>query len=205
MTTSLPDDLLRDQLRRVQLLYAAGAVLWSITLLLDIYLSPHGDRGPYAALIEAGAAVLAAGTVVYARFGPGRDRTKIDVGVSLVVAHAIAIALLNSWMPQPLTSRPISGITLLLLLFGMIAPTTPPRILATSLVAACMDPLGVWFAHLRGLPAPPRATSTASTRSWCSSIPTAFARSRPCRCPTLLRRSRRWHARSTAWGWWASR
>ena len=155
VTTSLPDDLLRDQLRRVQLLYAASAVLWSITLLLDIYLSPNGDRGPYAAAIEAAAAVLAAGMVAYARFGPGRDRTKIDIGVALVIAHAAAIALLNSWMPQPLTSRPISGITLLLLLFGMIAPTTPPRILATSLVAACMDPLGVWLAHLRGLQVPP--------------------------------------------------
>jgi serine/threonine-protein kinase len=161
VTTSLPEDLLRDQLRRVQLLHAAGAALWSLTLLLDFYLSPNGDRGPYAALIEAAAAVLAAGTMVYARFGPGRDRTKINVGVALVVAHAIAIALLNSWMPQPLTSRPISGITLLLLLFGMIAPTTPPRILVISLIAACMDPLGVWLAHLRGLPAPPALNTLA--------------------------------------------
>ena len=155
MTTSLPDDLLRAQLRRIELLYAAGALLWSITLLLDIYLSPHGDRGPYATLIESAAAILAAGTVAYARFGPGSERSRIDVGGGLVIAHAVAIALLNSWMPQPVTSRPISGITLLVLLFGMIAPALPSRTLVITLLAASMDPLGVWLAHLRGLPVPP--------------------------------------------------
>jgi serine/threonine-protein kinase len=155
VTTSLPDDVLRAQLRRIELLYAAGAVLWTITLLLDIYLSPNGDRGPHAPLIEGAAALLAACTVVYARFGPGRDRRRIEVGVALVVGHAVAIALLNSWMPQPLTSRPISGITLLLLLFGMIAPAPPRQTLVIALVAASMDPLGVWLAYWRGLPVPP--------------------------------------------------
>ena len=36
----------------------------------------------------------------------------------------------------------------------MIAPVSPGRMLAVSLVAASMDPLGVWFAHLRGVPVP---------------------------------------------------
>ena len=36
----------------------------------------------------------------------------------------------------------------------MIVPTTPRKMLAASLVAASMDPLGVWIAHLRGLPVP---------------------------------------------------
>jgi serine/threonine protein kinase len=151
---SLPDDMLREQLLRVQLLYAAGFLLWTITCLFDIYLAPNGDRGPYAPWIDAASALLSAITIGYIRFGRSSEHRKLDIGVDLVVVHAAAIALLNSWAPQPVTSRPISGITLLLLLFGMVAPATPRRILITSLAAASMDPLGVWLAHLRGLPVP---------------------------------------------------
>ena len=43
-------DLLREQLLRVQLRYGAGAILWSITLTLDINLSPNGERGPAGGL-----------------------------------------------------------------------------------------------------------------------------------------------------------
>src|SRR6202040_3414968 len=35
-----------------------------------------------------------------------------------------------------------------------IVPATPRRMLAASLVAASMDPLGVWVAHLRGVAVP---------------------------------------------------
>ena len=52
----------------------------------------------------------------------------------------------------------------------MIVPTTPRKMLAASLVAASMDPLGVWIAHLRGVPVP----SVAATRSCCS-CPTTSA------------------------------
>ena len=36
----------------------------------------------------------------------------------------------------------------------MIMPSTPNKMLAASLAAASMDPLGVWIAHLRGFPVP---------------------------------------------------
>jgi serine/threonine-protein kinase len=50
--------------------------------------------------------------------------------------------------------RPLSWITILILVYAMIAPATPRRILYASLIAATMDPLAVWIAHLRGLPVP---------------------------------------------------
>ena len=90
------------------------------------------------------------------RVGP---RVKVDSGAALVVLLALGLALLNSWTAQPTTMRPLSGVTVLILFFAMLAPARPARILIASLVAASMDPLGVWIAHLRGLPAPsPLAT-----------------------------------------------
>jgi serine/threonine protein kinase len=153
-TASLPDDLLREQLLRVQLLYLAGAVLWSITCALDLWIAPNGDRGPYGPMIDAAAALLAVAAIVYVRYAAASDRSKLAVGSALVVAHALAIGLVNSWTPQPITSRPISGITLLVLLFGMIAPTSPRRMVTIALISATMDPVCVWLAHVRGLPVP---------------------------------------------------
>jgi serine/threonine-protein kinase len=71
-----------------------------------------------------------------------------------MVPQAFLLALLNSGAAQPTTARPISGITVLILLFGMLAPARPRWMLTAGLVAASMDPLGVWIAHLRGLPVP---------------------------------------------------
>ena len=139
----------------MQLLYAVGVILWAINFVMDIYLVPHGDRGPYRLLIEASGAALAAGGVGYARFGRSGHRTKVDVGIALMVPHALALALLNSWAEQPTTMRPVSGITVLILFFGMMGPATPIKMLFATLVAASMDPLGVWIAFLRGLPVPP--------------------------------------------------
>ena len=152
-TTTLPDDLLREQSLRIQLFYAIGVIVWGINLVMDIYLAPNGARGPYR-LIEGIAGVLAAGVVCYARFSPRSHRTKINVGVACLVPQAFALALLNSWVEQPTTMRPLSGITGLLLVFGMLAPAKPGKLLTAAVVAASMDPLGVWIAHLRGLPVP---------------------------------------------------
>jgi eukaryotic-like serine/threonine-protein kinase len=158
-TTTLPEDLLKEQSIRIQLFYAVGVILWALNFVMDIYVAPHGDRGPYRLLIEGMGAVVAAGVACYTRFGRGSHRRKVDVGVAFIAPHAFALALLNSWVEQPTTARPLSGITVLILFFGMLAPAKPARILAAGVVAASMDPLGVWIAHLRGL-AVPSALST---------------------------------------------
>jgi len=153
-TASLPDDLLKEQSIRIQVLYAVGIILWAINFAMDFQLAPQGDRGPYRLLIEASGAAVAAAGAAFARYSSASHRTKVDVGVAIMVPHAFALALLNSWAEQPTTMRPLSAITVLILFFGMMAPARPERMLTATFVAASMDPLGVWIAHLRGLPVP---------------------------------------------------
>jgi serine/threonine-protein kinase len=150
----LPADLLREQSIRIQLIYAVGVILWAINLVMDTFWAPQGDRGPYRPLIETSGMALAAATASFARFSRARNDTKVDVGVAFMVPHALGLALLNSWAPQSTTSRPLSGITVLILIFGMLAPSRPAKMLAAGSMAASMDLLGVWVAHLRGLPVP---------------------------------------------------
>src|SRR6185436_10956176 len=104
-TASLPDDLLKEQSIRIQVLYAVGVMLWAINFAMDFQLAPQGDRGPYRLLIEfLGAAAGAA----FARYSSASHRTKVDIGVEIMVPHAFALALLNSWTEQPTTMRPLS-------------------------------------------------------------------------------------------------
>jgi serine/threonine-protein kinase len=58
--------------------------------------------------------------------------------------------------PPPLKAEMIqvSWIVILLLVFSMVAPVSPGRMFGTALVVASLDPLGVWLAHLRGVPVP---------------------------------------------------
>ena len=44
----------------------------------------------------------------------------------------------------------VSWVAILVLVFSMVAPASPRKMFATALVAASLDPLGVWLAHLRG-------------------------------------------------------
>ena len=153
-TTTLPEDLLKEQSLRLQLFYAVGVILWAINCAMDIGLTPHGDRGPYRLLIEGIGAAFAAAVAVYIRFGRSDHRAKIRLGVAAVVPHAFGLALLDSWTQQTTAMRPISPITVLILFFGLLAPAQPTQTLAAGLIAASMDPLGVWIAHLRGLETP---------------------------------------------------
>ena len=156
---TLPEDLLHEQLLRMQILYAAGVVLWATNFVMDLYVAPHGDRGPYGFPIELAGAALSLAGALYSRFGTARHRLKINVGLALVVPHAFLLALLNSWVEQPVTTRPLSGVCVLILFFGMLAPARPATTLRIGLIAALMDPLAVWIAHRRGLPVPSPLTT----------------------------------------------
>src|SRR5262249_42023371 len=129
---------------------AVGVILWAINFAMNIYLAPHGDRGPYRLLIEGLGSAMAAAIAAYIRFGRSNHRTKIRLGVAAILPHAFGLALLNCWTQQPTT--------VLTRFFGMLAPAKPTQMLAAGLIAASMDPLGVWIAHLRGLATPSRCS-----------------------------------------------
>ena len=153
-TTALPTDLLREQSLRLQIFYVVGVLLWAINIAMDVFFHPHGDRGPYHIPIEATGAALALAGACYTRCSGASDRAKEAVAVFMMIPHALALALLNSWVEQPTDMRPLSGVTVLILFFGMLAPAPPRLMLIVALISAAMDPLGVWIAYLRGLPVP---------------------------------------------------
>jgi serine/threonine-protein kinase len=74
-----------------------------------------------------------------------------------MLLNAVGIATLNAWgsvLPQPGEIH-ISWIAVLILVYSMIAPASPRRMLLASLGAALMDPAAFAVASLAGSPTPP--------------------------------------------------
>jgi eukaryotic-like serine/threonine-protein kinase len=154
-TTPLPDDLLAAQCVRMALMYAVGAGLWASGLVMGALVLPDTDRfGPYSAHIKTAGMVICLLMLVYTRFSPCGHPRKINVGLTVMVVNAFLIALLNSWTQQPTDWRPLSWIAIVIVVYAMIAPSAPRQMFTASVIAATMDPIGVWLAHRRGLLVP---------------------------------------------------
>jgi serine/threonine protein kinase len=159
LTGRLPDELLVEQTRRLVMVIAVGSGLWAFGTLMDTVIIPltmHVSE-PRSALtvnlifLTASAAILA-----YVKWGNCELQSTPVVGIVYMIVNAFGVAMLNTWVHTPTVDSlgRLSWITIVIFISSMIVPTSPRRMLAGTLVAASMDPLGVWFAHLRGLPVP---------------------------------------------------
>jgi tRNA A-37 threonylcarbamoyl transferase component Bud32 len=160
ITGRLPDDLLSEHVDRFALFSAIGAGLWAFSLFMHTVVHPltTGTRVPRVEIgIEVLGIVISLVGFLYVRYARHCLQTKSEIGLVFMVLNAILIAMLNTWVVTPtvaqLTDR-LSWNTIVILITAMIVPATPRKMLAASLVAASMDPLGVWVAHLRGVAVP---------------------------------------------------
>ena len=158
----LPHDLITEQVQRLALFSLIGVGLWTTGLLMDrvvnltVPTTYKMDAWKHLILEVLGIAVSAA-MFVYVRYSRHSPQTKTDVSLGYMILNAAAIAAMNTWLsPPPLEAQMIqvSWIPILVLVYSMVAPATPGKMLSAALVAASLDPLGVWLAHLRGVAVP---------------------------------------------------
>jgi serine/threonine protein kinase len=162
LSTRLPQDLVNDLLKRLALFSLIGVGLWTSGLLIDQLVmlampSVYQYAGWKPRVLEIIGVIVSGLMYLYVRYSPHAPETKITVSLAYLILNAAAIAALNSWVaPPPLKAEmvQVSWIVILLLVFSMVAPVSPGRMFAAALVAASLDPLGVWLAHLRGVPVP---------------------------------------------------
>jgi serine/threonine protein kinase len=157
-TTGLPDELVSEQIQRLALFAAIAGGLWAIGIVVDVVLVPLAwgvEMSKGAVALEVGGIASAAWMYWLARYCTRPGRVKADISLVYLVLNAIAIAILNTWIIPPVMERSLflSWIAPAILIFAMIAPVSPSRILAASLVAASMDPLAMLVAYLLGDPA----------------------------------------------------
>jgi serine/threonine-protein kinase len=147
-----------EQVRRIALFGAVIGGLWALGLFLDIVLLPVAWNRPVSipgiALDVSG--IVAAGIMIwFARYCRHTTlETKTDISLGYLILNGIGVAILNTWILPPVAGPAprLSWVTVGMLMFSMIAPASPRKMLATTLVTASLDPLAMWIAALTGNP-----------------------------------------------------
>src|SRR5512138_1212161 len=154
-TTRLPTEMLSDQVRRLVVFSTVAVVLWTFGLLVESIVLPiliPGHRNWRAIIIELFGSIGSGVMCYYMRRPNTGAEQKNDAGPMLMLTHAVGIAVFNAWAYPPVGEELIrvSWIALLILIYSMIAPTSPRRMLTAALVAATLDPVAYWLAWLSG-------------------------------------------------------
>ena len=161
LSTRIPEELLSDQVRRLGVFGAVVGCMWAFGLLMDLFVVPAGNgTGEYnwrAIPIEVVAIAVSLVFWVFIRLPGPSVQTKLDAGLAYMLLSAGGIAALNAWasLPPRMGEIHISWITVLILVYSMIAPASPRRMLSASLGAAALDPVAFGAAALAGAPTPP--------------------------------------------------
>jgi eukaryotic-like serine/threonine-protein kinase len=155
-TSRLPTELLSEQAQRLVVFSTVGMALWGFALMLDSFILPWAwdgwVRNWRAIVLEVCGFTGAAVMCWYLRQSSTTLEEKSKAGIVMMLGHAAGIAAFNAWAVPPVSGdiMRISWISLLILIYAMIAPTTPRRMLVASLVAASFDPFAYWVAYLLG-------------------------------------------------------
>ena len=160
-TGRMPDELLSEQIQRLAVFAAIAGSLWTFALLLDVTVLPAANgTGLWnwrTIPVEIAAGIVSAALCFVFRQSSLSLRAKKNAGLAFMLLNAVGISALNAWgsvLPR-LGEIHISWIAVLILVYSMIAPASPRRMLIASLAAALMDPLAFGIVHLAGLPTPP--------------------------------------------------
>ena len=158
---ALPEDMLRQASRRLEIIALIGAALWvtgpalgHIALRVN---SPGDPRWAQFQALDAIALVsvaLSLGLWLYLRSGAREPRRVMDLALLYMVAVAFAIGVMIHLGPPAGTrtgaTPMITWTGPVMLMFAALVPAEPRRLLAAGLVAASMAPVGMLLGRLVG-------------------------------------------------------
>ena len=157
----LPDDLLRQATRRVEIMALVAAVLWTLAPALShlaLYLTNPSDPQlsifTRVNLIAGGCVVLSLSMYAYLRTGRRDPERVMDLALLFMVAMTFAMGVLIHWAQPwfvPTSVEPmITWSGPIILMTAGIVPVRPWKMLVAGLIAASMDTIGMLIAGATG-------------------------------------------------------
>lgn len=157
----LPDDLLRQASRRVEIIALIGTALWILGPALGhlaLYISrPEDPRSTQFQALDVIALIgIATSLALFAYLRTGeRDP---DLVMNLALAYMVAVAVhvgvmihLDPIAAMPSATAPVITWTgPVILMFAAIVPSTPLKMFLVGFLAASMDPLGMVIGQATG-------------------------------------------------------
>ena len=193
-TGRIPEEVLSEQVQRLAVFAAVAGSLWTFALFMDVAVLPAvngtGTLNWRTIPVEFTAALVSLALGYVFKETALRPAIKINLGLAFMLLNAVGIAALNAWasvLPRPGEIH-ISWNAILILVYSMIAPSSPRRMLLASLTAAMMDPAAFAVSSVAGIPTPGGTVILVMT--W-PSVACAFVAMVPSR--VLQRMGRRLH------------
>ncbi len=157
----LPEDLLRQASRRVEIMALVAAVLWILAPVLShlaLYLSNPSDPRlqvfTRVNLISAGCVVLSLAMYAYLHSGRRDPERVMDLALLFMVAMTFSMGVLIHWAQPwfvPTSVEPmVTWSGPIILITAGIVPVPPRKMLLAGLVAASMDTIGMVIAGATG-------------------------------------------------------
>ncbi len=158
----LPDDLLRQASRRVEIMTLVAAGLWILAPALGhlaVYLTSPGDprwaQWNIVDSIAASCVAISLALYLYLRTGERAAELVMDLALLFMVVMAFGIGVLIHWGEPsfvPTDVRPmITWIGPIILITAAIVPADPWKMLLAGFIAASMDSLGMVVGKAAGL------------------------------------------------------
>jgi eukaryotic-like serine/threonine-protein kinase len=159
---ALPDDLLRQATRRVEIISLIGSVLWvlgpAFGHLAFRATNPGDPRWRQFLPLDVIALTMIAvslGLYFYLRKGKHDPARVMDLALVYMVAVALAVGIMSHLgPPSPIT---VSGGPMItwagpvVLMFAAIVPALPKRLFVAGLIAVSMVPLGMVLGRIAGV------------------------------------------------------
>jgi serine/threonine-protein kinase len=154
------EDLLTEEVQRLAVFAAVAFGLWTFGLVMDLVVLRAVPSSfvpsPVVTIIELLGMATAVLTFLYMRYWSHSPETKSHAGIAFLLINAAGVALMNArmYLPDEVPAMHVSWNAVVILVFSMIAPTSPARMAVACVAAATMDPLAAAIARLMGAPAP---------------------------------------------------
>lgn len=158
----LPDDLLRQASKRLQILALLAAALWflgpALGHLAIHFAAPNDSTANQFRVLDGIAAAAIAtslGLYLYLRRSHRDPSFVLDLGLAYLVLTSVYLGVMIHWGPasaMPLNLRPmITWIGPVILMTAAILPADPRKMLVAGFIAASMDPIGMVVARAAGV------------------------------------------------------
>ena len=156
----IPDDLLRQVSRRLEVMSLIAASLWCLGPALGhlararLSNDPTASRWELPDTIAAGSVVASLAMYWWLRRREHDPYRVMDLGLVYLVAMAFAIGFMMHAGPlatgEPVTHPDLTWIGPVILIFAAIVPAAPWKLFLAGFIAASMDPIGMWVAEASG-------------------------------------------------------
>jgi len=159
---AIPEDLLKEASRRLEVMALLAAVLWAVASVLwhiglgsttnGFGLSPYTPSDNIAVV----AVIASFGLYYYAGHTRREPQFILNLGLAYMVLTAAALGIITHWWDTPVDPHTkiqptISWIGVVILMFAAVVPSSTRKTVTAGLIAASMGPIGMFISKARGI------------------------------------------------------